>query len=312
MGYNQYTGSLSLNCKWLLTAEGATASMVVCEICLQISNDNPLELRLDVFRCPKCGHLMFMKELEESNNDGEEFGRFVSAQNKEFEQKRVRHIARKLVELIELTGEKQGRIFDIGCGSGQFISTAKNINLQVYGCEISIEAVNFCKSRNLETVYLGKFENLKFVEKFHAITMFCVLAHVVEIRTLLNSIKDNLVPGGILYFHTPAYCSIDYFALKGAKHEVPLFTRVLKRRVNKEHKRIFTEGSIRLLLSEFEFEIIEMHRGVGFGLKKRFYFQQIGFPNLIAILFEKVSDLLEKLKLLPKNVLYVYARKSLT
>jgi 2-polyprenyl-3-methyl-5-hydroxy-6-metoxy-1,4-benzoquinol methylase len=286
--------------------------IVTCEICSHSETSDHLDLRLDVYKCPKCGHLAFLKELKDSTNDGEEFERFISAQNQDFESKRIYNTARKLSELIDLKGEPKARIFDIGCGSGEFLSIAKKMDFEVYGCEISLEAVNFCKSRNLENVSLGKFEDLDFVRKFHAITMFCVLAHVVEIRTLLKSIQDNLTPGGILYFHTPAYCSIDLLALKGARWGVPFLGRVLIRRVNREHKRIFTVQSLRELLSEYKFEIIEINQAVGFGLKKRFYFQQIGFPQAIAFLLEKVTNILEKLNLLPKNVFYVYARSVST
>jgi 2-polyprenyl-3-methyl-5-hydroxy-6-metoxy-1,4-benzoquinol methylase len=296
--------------KWITNWESSIIKMRICEICLNTEIKQRPESALDVFQCSKCGHLMFVQELRDSTNDGEEFCRFIEAQNQTFEQKRIDNTANILIDLIEIKEDERVRIFDIGCGSGEFLSMAKRLDLEVYGCEISLEAVNFCKSKNLENVSYGKFEDLEILETFHAITMFCVLAHVVDFRILLTSIKKHLTPDGIMYLHTPAYCNIDYLALKGVRLGLPLFERVLRRRVNREHKRIFTEDSLRKLLANYEFEIIDIRRGVGFGLRKRFYFQQIGFPDWISVLLEKTSDFLESLNLLPKNVLYVYAKNK--
>lgn len=283
---------------------------MICEVCSAFVEIKSRTSSNFFCVCKSCGHLMFAGKIELSTNDGEEFDYFNEAQNSEFEQHRISEVLGVFLDCFG-NGKKSGlKLFDIGCGAGALLVKARELGIEASGCEISESAYSICKEVLDLNVFLGLFETLKIQEEYDFITLFCVLAHVTNLEIFLSAIHEGLNENGVLYLHTPAFCWIDRIGIALTSLPKIRYSSLLRRRINREHKRIFTEKSLKLLLEEYGFEIRKIKRTIGYGLSKRHYFLSLNFPRKIAILFEKLLNLAETLHFLPRNVFSVYAQKT--
>ncbi len=281
-----------------------------CRICLseRIRIYSEKQIPLAAY-CDKCGHLQFMGEEIPSKNDGDEFSAYLYAQDEKLELQRRTEVLKTLLKLTQNI-LPYAKLLDIGSGSGKFAAMAKKSGFYVTANEISEAAAAHIERHFRIPVLLGYIRNTERVEEFSAVTMFCVLAHVTNVQTFLNKVNDILEKDGILYLHTPRFCLIDRIALNLISMKLKIGYKILKRRVNWEHKNIFTNESISILLTNSDFEIIDMDVKIGYGLKKRFYFNSMGVPKYFSRILELGLNVLEILKLLPRNVLVIYAKKS--
>jgi len=173
--------------------------------------------------------------------------------------------------------DKGDRLLDIGCGDGTLGYFAKNKYKEVYGVDISEEALKIAEKRGIivEKVNLNE-EKLPFEnEYFDAVTCLDVIEHVFEPRDLIKEINRVLKRGGILIISTP-----------NIRHWRHLFSLIVKGRFPKTscdtehwdggHLHYFTYKDIELLLSEHGFEVL-VKRGV-FG---REFLKEFLSPGII-------------------------------
>lgn len=117
------------------------------------------------------------------------------------------HIAkRKSVSTFidQFITSKKPKILDIGCGTGRNIKELSKFG-QVWGLDISSEALSFCKKRGITKVRLGTAQKTNFPEKtFDIVTLLDVLEHVNELSTL-NEINRILKNGGFIIITVPAF-----------------------------------------------------------------------------------------------------------
>ncbi len=126
------------------------------------------------------------------------------------------------------TGE--GRLLDVGCGSGMFLLYMRALGWQVVGVDIDAQAVEACRQVGL-TAYAGTLEEQRFPEaSFDAITMSHVIEHISDPLRLLQECYRILKPGGYLGIVTPNWESLghkwfmaNWYALEVPRHFV-LFT----------------------------------------------------------------------------------------
>lgn len=175
-------------------------------------------------------------------------------------------------------------ILDIGCGFGQLLRELKRYGfVHAEGVDISIEAVDFCKSQNftVDLIHdLGDYCN-KAVRKYSFIIMNHVLEHIEKksMVPLLRLIRENLLAqDGSLVIMVPNAQSNTgcYWAYED-------FT----------HTTLFTAGSLYYVLKaagfrEVEFLDVECTYGSGFAKKMirsfllKIYRTKINFWNSIT------------------------------
>jgi len=108
-----------------------------------------------------------------------------------------------------------GRILDVGCFTGKFLSAAKEAGWQVSGLEISKEAVQRATRDQLgldirqDTLLRTDFET----ETFDVVTMFDVVEHFQKPLPNLKKAAQLLRPKGLLYIETPNFNSISCYFL---------------------------------------------------------------------------------------------------
>jgi 2-polyprenyl-3-methyl-5-hydroxy-6-metoxy-1,4-benzoquinol methylase len=96
-----------------------------------------------------------------------------------------------------------GKLLDIGCGNGSFISRMKNLGWKVEGIDFDSKAVNYCNERGLD-VKCGDLaqQNLEN-DCYDVITINHVIEHVPDAGQLIEECYRILKPGGCLVIATP-------------------------------------------------------------------------------------------------------------
>lgn len=98
-------------------------------------------------------------------------------------------------------------IYDAGCGTGMLCRILSQYG-RVSGCDISDQALSFCRMRGLQEVEKADLNTFDpGDEQFDVVTSIDVLYHdgVLDEIPVLKKFYDSLRPGGILIINLPAY-----------------------------------------------------------------------------------------------------------
>lgn len=128
--------------------------------------------------------------------------------------KSISESARVILPMIQKYVPK-GKILDIGCATGEFLSTARDFGYEVEGLELSRWSSSIAKSKNIK-VHRGLLKSLaaKNSRKYDVITLFGVIEHFENPRIEIEYISKLLKPGGLLVIWTGNVNSISSRILK--------------------------------------------------------------------------------------------------
>ena len=96
------------------------------------------------------------------------------------------------------------RVLDIGCGTGNFLTRAKEKALAVTGLELNQKAVETCRQKGLEVhnemiqVHAATHEGA-----YDVVCMFQVLEHIYDVKSFLEAALKVLKKGGCLVIGVP-------------------------------------------------------------------------------------------------------------
>lgn len=112
----------------------------------------------------------------------------------------------KLVDWLTRGGyiPPEGKLLDIGCGNGAFLRTFGSVypNWSMTGLELNdrnrsvVEAIP-----GVERLHVGPIESLS--GQFNLITLIHALEHIPNPARFLSSLREKLLPGGILLIEVP-------------------------------------------------------------------------------------------------------------
>ena len=102
---------------------------------------------------------------------------------------------------------KNGRLLEIGAGTGVFLKVAKDAGYEVYGVELSGDAVKYAKTKfEIDNIFCGMVEETTFSsEYFDIIYAWHVIEHVPDLDRFLRELYRLLKPHGLLYVGTESY-----------------------------------------------------------------------------------------------------------
>lgn len=151
---------------------------------------------------------------------------------------------RRLIDKYELFGKK---IFEVGCGGGEFLCLWKNMGVSYYGVEHDKDLVNKAveKGLNVEQGFVNPDFN-SANGPFDAFVSFNYLEHQPDPRGMVEGIYNNLKEGGIGLVTVPSF---EYFIEKASYYE---FMR--------DHIVYYTENALSNLFSMSGFEVCEINR----------------------------------------------------
>lgn len=136
---------------------------------------------------------------------------------------RKRTLGAKKRLVISETRMKQGRILDIGCGTGAFLHTMQEAAWEITGLEPDAAA----RAKSAELYHIHPQEPGRLFElapsSYHAISMWHVLEHVHDLHGYMKQIADLLAANGKLFIAVPNYTSRDAakYASNWAAYDVP-------------------------------------------------------------------------------------------
>lgn len=145
-----------------------------------------------------------------------------------------------------------GRILDVGCGHGFFLSLLDPARWERWGIEPARAAARYGRETLGLNIQESFFGNGEFPENyFDVVTMFHVLEHVGDPAAELRRAWKILRPGGYLYVEFPDFASV--------------FARWRKRRwwyVMRFHTYYFTRATARQMLARAGFVPVDIHQPV--------------------------------------------------
>jgi 2-polyprenyl-3-methyl-5-hydroxy-6-metoxy-1,4-benzoquinol methylase len=136
----------------------------------------------------------------------------------------VRHISlnRKL-KLINSFNSESKNLLDIGCGTGDFLETAKKDNWKIVGVEPNEQARTIANSKTNNNVFdISYLKTLK-EDSFDVITLWHVLEHLPNLQMHITLFRKLLKPNGTLVIAVPNFKSYDANHYKSfwAAYDVP-------------------------------------------------------------------------------------------
>ncbi|NMH89652.1 class I SAM-dependent methyltransferase [Flavivirga algicola] len=136
----------------------------------------------------------------------------------------IRQISlKKKLNLVNSFSSKEKKLLDVGCGTGDFLQTAKQNNWKVFGIEPNEQAREIANKKThdavFETEQLSKFET----SSFDVITLWHVLEHLPNLEDHISIFKKLLKPDGTLIIAVPNYKSYDakHYKEFWAAYDVP-------------------------------------------------------------------------------------------
>jgi len=146
------------------------------------------------------------------------------------------------LNLINSLQPQKGKILDIGAGTGEFLSVAKNDGWQTIGVEPSDRAKAIAKNKGVSFVEeTSELEN----HSFDVISMWHVLEHVPDLDKQIKELKRLLKPTGTLIIAVPNFKSFDaqHYGKFWAAYDVPI------------HFWHFSKTAIKLLFEKEEMKL---------------------------------------------------------
>ncbi len=98
---------------------------------------------------------------------------------------------------------RQGRLLDVGCSTGDFLSLAVAAGFEAQGVELSEASVRIAVERHGLSVQHGTVDDLDPQAEMDVITAFDVLEHIPDPMRELRAYVARLKPGGWLVMSTP-------------------------------------------------------------------------------------------------------------
>jgi SAM-dependent methyltransferase len=156
--------------------------------------------------------------------------------------------------LRALSGERLGRVLDLGSGDGTFAARMSAQGGEVTGIEPSPAALARARAAHpaLEFVAPAADGRLPFDDgSFDVVTCVNVLQHVADTQSLLSEARRVLAPGGLLAVAVPFHGRLrNVLIALGSfeRHHDPLAPEL----------RFYTVRSLQILLGEFGFDSVDV------------------------------------------------------
>ncbi|MBO6219004.1 MAG: methyltransferase domain-containing protein [Treponema sp.] len=194
-----------------------------CPVCRdeKASVENPIVARTSLHtfrRCKTCGMLyMSWTHASDKNYNSsyffedykKQYGKTYLDDFKNIKKQCVRRTS--LVDMLYRSDHKAvtPAVLDIGCAFGPYLDAANDSGWQVFGTDISKEAVDYVQNSLHYPAAVASFPDFdpvsEFgVKNFDAVTMWYVIEHFQDLDSVLRGVSKILKNGGIFAFSTPS------------------------------------------------------------------------------------------------------------
>lgn len=163
---------------------------------------------------------------------------------------------RRMLEIngsAKLKGSSSPTILDVGCAYGPFLMAAAESGWRPYGTDISKDAIEYVRSKLLFPAVQSKFPQFdparEFgINRFDAITMWYVIEHFQDLKSVLQTVSQMLKEGGVFAFSTPS----------GSGVSAKLNTEEFFKMSPSDHYTIWEPSKADKILSRFGFKVVKI------------------------------------------------------
>lgn len=172
-----------------------------CNVCESKALD-AVDPDCHIARCRDCGYIFdnprpTLDELIGFYSQPSQYDSWLG----EFEARQ--RLWKRRLKALEPT-RKTGSLLDVGTGIGQFLAVARDSYAEVYGTEVSSAATQIAKQKYHLDLLQGTIDDLDMRGKvFDNITLFHVLEHVPDPRSVLTKCHSLLAAQGVLAIAVP-------------------------------------------------------------------------------------------------------------
>ena len=226
---------------------------------------------LNIRRCEECGLVFNAISLETDldlrsyysssyYDERKEYYDDTAAESKAHQDKMESfHVG---LDLLEKHRPSRGRMVDVGCGFGTFLSLAKSRGWKACGVDISEHAASVAAQKAGVRVIAGTLKDAGFADsEFDAVSLNDSFEHFADPNEQLELICRILKPDGILFLNTPNQEALlrtvaDAIYRMSCKR----ITYPVRKLYHEFHLFYYSEDNLKRMLEKNGFEILEMTR----------------------------------------------------
>ncbi|MBW2971359.1 class I SAM-dependent methyltransferase [Candidatus Woesearchaeota archaeon] len=162
----------------------------------------------------------------------------------------------KVIQLLKKIKHKhQMRVLDIGCADGSFALHLQEMGFNVFGIDISSEAIRKAKQKGVDAMVHDVSERFPFKsDSFDIVVCMEVIEHIYDTDFLINELNRIMKQRGLLILTTPNLASLsNRIRLLFGKH--PHLSEYRLGNENSGHIRNYTKRALVMQLKEYGFKI---------------------------------------------------------
>lgn len=157
-----------------------------------------------------------------------------------------RHKRLAVIRLLDKLNITQGRILDIGCGTGKMLEELKQSGWEAEGIDKSVLAQKECLKRGLKIKLADAAERLPFKNNsFRIVLALDFLEHIQDDQKVVREIKRVLKPNGIILVSVPAYPKLYTYWDKMLGHQ--------RRYSSHGLKQLFSQADLKVIFLSYYF-----------------------------------------------------------
>jgi 2-polyprenyl-3-methyl-5-hydroxy-6-metoxy-1,4-benzoquinol methylase len=180
---------------------------------------------MSIVRCAACGFVYTNPIFDEDHYQeiyaSPEYQTIVESLGFEsHEYRRVRfgdERVRIMREHLRTPADATVRYADVGCSTGFVVEAAAAAGWRATGIDLNPSAIEFGRSRGLD-LRVGDLGAIRDDAPFDAISLFDVLEHLTEPRSVVREVRELLAPDGIVFVYVPNYDSASRLLLGSEAH----------------------------------------------------------------------------------------------
>ena len=242
---------------------------------------------LDIYRCKKCQLVSSGLDLDDETAKIIYSDKYPSEEDDESRQNSFSSV----LNMLDTMKQEKGKLLDIGCGYGSFMSMALKYKWAVEGMDISSYAAENASQELGVPVFVGTLDQSDYPEDcFDVITLLDVIEHLNDPRVFLCEVRRILKPEGVLVMRTPNQDSLFHW-IAGLSARIG-WDYPAQQIYHIDHLTYFTKSSLMYLLNQegfninkVEYETIDDKRFL--GLKK----VAISILRVVAAVLKKQSGM---------------------
>jgi 2-polyprenyl-3-methyl-5-hydroxy-6-metoxy-1,4-benzoquinol methylase len=244
--------------------------------------------RVEIVRCVSCGlarqtnYASTLSNLDGSFKNVESYYKT----RKSYDANEIKLDTKKFALTLDIRLEIEkrtkpgGKILDVGCGRGEFLTKLKETGFDVYGVEPSISIASIIREQLKIPVAVSMYEESLFLpNSFDVITFIQVLEHLENPMETLAVAYKHLKVNGLLVINVPSFNNPRILA-----YRVVRWKELVLRDFIPSHCYYYTRTTLSKLVANVGFNVIRAETGR--------YAIKLGMDNIATRLLDKTANAL--------------------